>query len=130
MSIIDTDNDCTFPVVVRNDTIKTNETHWRSDRIFRLGVLVGMGWGSKRIASDPLIHSTMDRVRHKVCELGGGFRDIRGMSVILRHAAGDFYDAEASKRCLTREKLIQVMLEEIAKDKTLFDNIMDDSDRF
>lgn len=120
---------CTSPVSFSEKTRQYERSEWNYERVFRLGLLVGLGWDAKRIGADPLIQRTANNVRHQVLRLGGHFRDAT-MGVRLLQTSATFYDAEAEKRGMTREKLIQGMLEEIAKDKTLFDNIMDDGDRF
>jgi hypothetical protein len=95
------------------------------ERIFRLGFLVGLGWDARRIANDKIIMSTHNCVHRQVQRYGGHFRE-EGMRVELTQDAAGHFDKAAYKRGMSREKLIQVLLLEIAKDPNLLDNILDD----
>lgn len=101
------------------------KTRWTSERVARLGFLVGQGWDAKRVAGDPLIASTPNNVHRQAQRFGLAFRDSPA-SLRLPGEAGNLYDAAAAKRGLTREGLIRMLLVTAASDATLIDNILDD----
>ena len=78
-------------------------TRWSTNRVARLGFLVGQGWDAKRVARDPAIASTPNNVHRQAQRFGLAFRDVVGLrlpaEVTLR------LDAAASKRGLTRDGL-------------------------
>ena len=102
------------------------KTRWTSERVARLGFLVGQGWDAKRVARDPMIASTATNVHRQAQRFGLAFRDSPHGLCRLPGAAGALYDEAAAKRGLTREGLIQVLLVTAASDAGLIDNILDD----
>ena len=102
------------------------KTRWTSERVARLGFLVGQGWDAKRVAGDPLIASTPNNVHRQAQRFGLAFRDSQGSLYRLPGEAGGLYDAAAAKRGLTREGLIRMLLVTAASDAALIDNILDD----
>ena len=105
---------------------RANKSRWNKARIFRLGFLVGAGLDAQRIAKDPIISSNASNVYRQVARFGGNFHDADDMGVMLTAEAASCFDKHASRRGLTREKLIQAILLEIAKEPNLLDNILDD----
>ncbi|MGO9135739.1 MAG: hypothetical protein ACLP8A_17030 [Methylovirgula sp.] len=100
------------------------KTIWTSDRIARLGFLVGQGFAAKRIADDPLIASTPNNVHRQAQRFGLAFRE--AMTLRLPPEAAARYDAAAEKRGLTREALIKLLVMTAAGEPHLLDNILDD----
>ena len=95
------------------ETPAYKSSRWNQTRVFRLGFLVGVGWGAQRIAKDPLINSHTGNVHRQVTRFGGHFRDADGMGVTLTAEAANYFDKAAFKRGISREKLIQVLLLEM-----------------
>ncbi len=56
----------------------SEKTSWTSERVARLGFLVGQGFGARRIAEDPLIASTPNNVHRQAQRFGLAFRDRDG----------------------------------------------------
>lgn len=102
-------------------------TVWTSDRIARLGFLVGQGFPAKRIADDPLIASTANNVHRQAQRFGLAFRAAT-MPLRLTSEAAACYDAAAEKRGLTREALIRLLVMTAAGEPNLLDNILDDGE--
>ncbi len=104
------------------------KTRWTSERVARLGFLVGQGWDAKRVAADPLIASTPNNVHRQAQRFGLAFRDTLASLCRLPGEAVTLYDAAATKRGLTREGLIRMLLIAAASDAALIDNILDDGE--
>ncbi len=102
-------------------------TVWTSDRIARLGFLVGQGFAAKRIADDPLIASTPNNVHRQAQRFGLAFREATTPLRLTPEAAAH-YDAAAEKRGLTRESLIRLLVMTAAGEPNLLDNILDDGE--
>jgi hypothetical protein len=120
-------------IAVLSEPISTQpaipKTRWTGERIARLGFLVGIGWDAKRIAEDPLIASTPNNVHRQAQRFGLAFRaarDIKGLH--LAPTAAGVFDAAASKRSLTREAMIRLLVLTVAADPTLLDNVLDDGE--
>lgn len=102
-------------------------TPWTRERIARLGFLLGLGLGANRIAADSIISTTPNNVHRQVRRFGLSFRAAEaGMMPDLPPAAAIHFDAAASKRSLTREEMIRILLLVIASEPSLLDNILDD----
>ena len=97
-----------------------------AERIARLGFLVGQGFAAKRIAHDPLIASTPNNVHRQAQRFGLAFRDAMATSLRLPPDAAAPLDAAATKRGVTRETLIRLLLIVAAAEPNLLDNILDD----
>jgi hypothetical protein len=106
---------------------ETQKSRWTGERIARLGFLLGMGWDARRIAEDPIIASTPNNVHRQAQRFGLAFRAAAAaLAVRLPPEAASLFDAAASKRNLTREAMIRLLLLVVASDATLIDNILDD----
>lgn len=104
-----------------------HKARWTGERIARLGFLLGMGWDAKRIADDPIIASTPNNVHRQAQRFGLAFRAAAAsLSLRLPPEAASLYDAAATKRSLTREAMIRLLLMVVASDPNLLDNILDD----
>jgi len=104
-----------------------HKARWTGERIARLGFLLGLGWDAKRVAADPIIASTPNNVHRQAHRFGLAFRAAAAaMSLNLPPDAASHFEAAASKRRLTREALIRILLLEVAADPSLLDNILDD----
>lgn len=104
-----------------------HRTIWTSDRIARLGFLVGQGFAAKRIADDPLIASTPNNVHRQAQRFGLAFREATTPLRLTPEAAAH-YDVAAEKRGLTREALIRLLVMTAAGEPNLLDNILDDGE--
>ncbi len=102
------------------------KTVWTSERIARLGFLVGQGFAARRIAEDPLIASTPNNVHRQAQRFGLAFREAMATALRLPPDAAARYDAAAEKRGLTREALIKLLVMTAAGEPNLLDNILDD----
>ncbi|WP_036263282.1 hypothetical protein [Methylocapsa aurea] len=103
------------------------KARWTGERIARLGFLLGMGWDARRIAEDPLIASTPNNVHRQAQRFGLAFRAAAAaIALRLPPDAASLYDAAASKRNLTREAMIRLLLLVVAAEPALLDNILDD----
>lgn len=102
----------------------TLRTRWSTDRVARLGFLVGQGWDAKRVARDPAIASTPNNVHRQAQRFGLAFRDVIGLRLPAEVTAR--LDTAAGKRGLTRDGLIRSLLVAAGSDGTLIDNILDD----
>jgi hypothetical protein len=102
------------------------KTRWTSERIARLGFLIGQGWDAKKVASDPVIASSANNVHRQAQRFGLAFRERTGGPFHLPGEAAALYDTAAARRGLTREGLIKVLLVTAAADDGLIDNILDD----
>jgi hypothetical protein len=110
-------------------TVETEirRTHWTGERIARLGFLLGLGWDVKRVAEDPIIASTQNNVHRQAQRFGLGFRAAAAaLSLQLPPDATSHFEAAAFKRGLTRDAMIHNLLLEVAADRNLLDNILDD----
>lgn len=101
-----------------------HRTRWSFERVARLGFLVGQGLDAKRVARDPMIASTANNVHRQAQRFGLAFREAAGLR--LPHAVAGRYDAAATKRGLSRDGLIRVLLIAAGSDDVLIDNILDD----
>jgi hypothetical protein len=106
--------------------MSSEKTSWTTERVARLGFLVGQGFGAKRIAEDPLISSTPNNVHRQAQRFGLAFRDAMATALRLPPEAAARYDSAAAKRGLTREALIRHLLLVAADEPNLVDNILDD----
>ncbi len=102
------------------------KTTWTTERVARLGFLVGQGFAAKRIADDPLIASTPNNVHRQAQRFGLAFRDSKGAALRLPPEAAARFDAAAEKRGVTREALIRLLLVTAGAEPNLLDNILDD----
>lgn len=107
---------------------KKRTSRWTSERIARLGFLIGAGWEPKRIAQDPIIHSTISNVHRQALRFGLSFLTAKYIASTfwLSGISSEVYDKAAFKRGLTREALIRLLLTIISKEPCLLDNIIDD----
>ena len=106
-----------------------HKARWTGERIARLGFLLGLGWDAKRVAEDPIIASTPNNVHRQAQRFGLAFRFRAAASVMSLHLPPDatsHFEAAASKRSLTRDAMIRILLLEVAADPNLLDNILDD----
>ncbi len=106
--------------------MEIHKARWTGERIARLGFLIGLGWGAKRVAADSIIASTPNNVHRQAKRFGLAFRAAAAMALNLPPDATSHFDAAASKRSLTREALIRILLLEVAAEPNLLDNILDD----
>jgi hypothetical protein len=106
--------------------MSTEKTRWTTERIARLGFLVGQGFVAKRIADDPLIASTPNNVYRQAQRFGLRFRAVAPPSVKLSLHAKSYFDAAAARRGITRDCLIELILSTIRSEPALLDNILDD----
>jgi hypothetical protein len=108
-------------------TTEIHKSRWTGDRIARLGFLLGLGWDAKRISEDPVISSTPNNVHRQAQRFGLAFRAAAAAtSLRLPPDAASYFDLAAEKRGLTREAMIRVLLNEVASDPNLLENILDD----
>jgi hypothetical protein len=104
-----------------------HKARWTGERIARLGFLLGLGWDAKRVAEDPIIASTPNNVHRQAQRFGLAFRAAAAaMSLNLPPDAASHYEAAASKRSLTRDAMMRILLLEVAAEPNLLDNILDD----
>ena len=71
---------------------------WTSERIARLGFLLGLGWDAARVAADPIIASTPNNVHRQAQRFGLAFRTASTAS--LPASATRYFDAAAERRGL------------------------------
>lgn len=102
------------------------KTPWTTDRVARLGFLVGQGFAAKRIAEDPLIASTPNNVHRQAQRFGLAFRESKGTALRLPPDAAARYDVAAQKRGMTREALMRLLLLTAGAEPNLLENILDD----
>jgi hypothetical protein len=102
------------------------KTTWTTERVARLGFLVGQGFAAKRIADDPLIASTPNNVHRQAQRFGLAFRDSKGAALRLPPDSAARFDEAAAKRGVTRETLIRLLLVTAGAEPNLLDNILDD----
>lgn len=102
------------------------KTAWTTDRVARLGFLVGQGFAAKRIAEDPMIASTPNNVHRQAQRFGLAFRDSKPALLRLPPDAETRYDAAAERRGVTREAVIRLLLLTAGAEPNLLDNILDD----
>ncbi len=102
------------------------KTAWTTERIARLGFLIGQGFAAKRIAEDPMIASTPNNVHRQAQRFGLAFRESKGAALRLPPEAAARYDAAAEKRGMTRESLMRLLLLTAGGEPNLLDNILDD----
>ncbi len=109
------------------DNIKVKKSHpWTAERVARLGFLMGLGWDVKRIAQDFIIHSTPANVYRHAQKFGLSFRTANVMGVPFPESFFPVLDEAALRRGITRERLVQYLLETIVREPILIDNILDD----
>ena len=97
---------------------------WTGRRIARLAFLVGQGLASDLVARDPGVATTPGNVRRQANRFG----------LLLREAAdrrlpadvGARLDLAASRRGLSRDRLIRTLAVAAGSDAALIDNILDD----
>lgn len=102
------------------------KTAWTTERVARLGFLIGQGFAAKRVAEDPMIASTPNNVHRQAQRFGLAFRDSAATALRLPHDAAARFDAAAEKRGLTREAVIRLLLVVAAGEPHLLENILDD----
>lgn len=102
----------------------TARTRWSFERVARLGFLVGQGLDARRVADDPMIASTANNVHRQAQRFGLAFREAAGLRLPPEVAAR--IDAAASKRGLSRDGLVRLLLVAAGSDGSLIDNILDD----
>ncbi len=83
---------------------------WTTERVARLGFLIGQGFAAKRVAEDPLIASTPNNVHRQAQRFGLAFRDTKPAFPRLPPEAAARYDAAAERRGVTREAVIRLLL--------------------
>lgn len=99
---------------------------WTTERIARLGFLIGQGFDASRVAEDPLIDTTANNVHRQAHRFGLAFRDHSPAVVNLPPDAAFFYDVAAEKRGMTREGLIRQLVLTAGRDPNLLQNVLDD----
>lgn len=101
---------------------------WPPTRIARIGFLLGLGMSPAQIAADSFVRSTEARVRAAM--LRWGLRhDGRHDGVVcigLSHNDREAWEAEAIARGVTVSGMLRRVAGILAKDRTLFKNIIDD----
>jgi hypothetical protein len=102
------------------------KTSWTTERVARLGFLVGQGFAAKRIAEDPMIASTPNNVHRQAQRFGLAFRDSKPTILHLPPDAAARYDAAAERRGVTREAVMRLLLLTAGAEPNLLDNILDD----
>jgi hypothetical protein len=100
-------------------------TRWTSERIARLGFLVGLGLEAKQIAGDPIIDSTPNNVFRQAQRFGLGFREA---SAAIKGFATEPLEQAATKRGISYEKLVRNLLHQLSSDPCLIDNVLDDGE--
>jgi hypothetical protein len=100
-------------------------SRWTGERIARLGFLIGLGWSAKLIAADPIVASTDHNVHIQASRYGLSFRRAKGIATFLPARAIHHFERAATKRGLSYDALIRLLLLEIAADPNLLDNILD-----
>lgn len=103
-----------------------SKAKWTSARIARLGFLVGCGFQAKAIAEDQIIAATPNNVHRQARRFGLSFRDVKKSSIQLVPHLGAKYDAAAARRGIGREDIIKLLLETIAAEPNLLENVLDD----
>jgi hypothetical protein len=103
-----------------------SKIRWTTERIARLGFLIGQGFGAARVAEDPLIDTTANNVHRQAHRFGLAFRDHCPAIVNLPPDLAFSYDVAAEKRGLTREGLIRQLVLTAGRDPTLLQNVLDD----
>lgn len=107
------------------DPEHTHKMHWTNDRIARLGYLCGIGWDTEATAIS--IGTSPGNIRRQASLCGLSFRSRDALLIIeVPKQEHSFFSNAARKRNITRDELIAHMLNIIATDKNLLDNIMDD----
>ncbi len=102
------------------------KTRWTSERIARLGFLIGLGWDSDHISKDPIIKTTAHNVHRQADRFGLRFREVPRSPLQLPPKIAAEYDKAAAKRGITREMLIRMLLIVAGEDTALIENILDD----
>lgn len=109
------------------------KTRWTSQRIARLGFLVGQGFPAKQIAADPVIAAEPASVQRQATRYGLALRDVLPPPAAAQRclsglpaAAAKCYEGAAKKRGLTRDALIRLLVMTAATEPNLLDNILDD----
>lgn len=106
-------------------------SRWTQDRVARLGYLVGLGWPAERIAKDPLINTQVSNVFKQVMRFGLSFREAKiTNSNSVSSKTRSILDLEAEKRGMTPEKFIGYVINVLANEPTLLNNILDDDESY
>lgn len=103
----------------------TSQRAWTRDRVARLGFLVGQGIDVDRVARDPGVATSPGNVRRQVNRFGLALRDAP-LRRRLPAAVEACLDAAATRRGLTRERLIRKLVLAAASEASLLANILDD----
>lgn len=107
------------------------KSRWTQDRVARLGYLVGLGWPAERIAKDPLINTQVRNVHRQVMRFGLSFREAKVTnSNSVSSKTRSVLDLEAEKRGMTPEKFIGYVMNVLANEPTLLNNILDDDESY
>jgi hypothetical protein len=103
---------------------------WTEVRVARLGYLVGIGWDGERIAAD--LGTNANNIYRQAARTGLSFHEATRMRKAMRKAQEQKPDepifAAAKRRRITRDELIDRLLEQIESDPVLIDNILDDAE--
>ena len=100
-----------------------SRTPWTTQRVARLGFLIGLGWTAKRIAADPLIRSTANNVYRQAHRFGLAMSDApQGhASIRLPLSISGAYDRAAARAGMTREALVRRIVIAAGADQRLLD---------
>ncbi len=104
--------------------------HWSGERIARLGFLIGLGWDAKRIARDFIIHSTPANIYRQAQKFGLSFLAANVLGAPVSEKSLVTFDLAANRRGLSREGLVRLLVQTIAQEPLLIDNILDDAEDF
>jgi hypothetical protein len=110
-------------MIYRRLRLRTAPREWTEKRIARVGFLIGLGWNCRMIAEDRKIATSEENLYRQVSRLELSFREASQ----IRKMQKPFLDA-AEKRGITEATLRKRLLDEIAADPVLIDNILDDWD--
>lgn len=85
---------------------------WTPQRIARLGFLAGQGWCAKQIANE------LGTSAYNIYRMGNRFE--------VLFMSNKRFDLAAVKRGITRGTLVARVLQELASDSNLIENVLDD----
>lgn len=92
-------------------------SRWTRKRVARLGFLIGIGWGAKRIAGDNIVSATEGNIYRQATKLGLSFRNAAEMAEEMPDDVMATLRSAAARRGISPQQLAERILLTVGADE-------------